>query len=161
MSENSELFKKPKPGTQFQCKQTSSINQPSWSMRRSEAEPTIKSWYSSFRGWERSLDRGRLRRDSWHLQTNCASLFSLCWPSGFGFDLRWGNYLSPFTSTLCPSTKIGPSKPIFQRTSGSPDQAYLDLHYVDVDNRPVYGPSVFGLHKVIWKGILKVPADHS
>ena len=77
--------------------------------------------------------------------------------------LTWGEerYRLPFVSTLCPSTKIGPSKPVFQRTSGSPDQAYLQPHYADVDNRPVYGPSAFDFPKEIWRGIIVAPADDS
>ena len=33
--------------------------------------------------------------------------------------------------TPCPSTMISPSKPVFQRTSGSLDQPYLDQTYQD------------------------------
>ena len=64
-------------------------------------------------------------------------------------------YSSLFASTTCPSTRIGPSKPVFQRTSGSQDQAYLDPRYADVDNRPFYGS--VGLRK----GIVEAPVDDS
>ena len=70
-------------------------------------------------------------------------------------------YHSLLVSTPCPSTTIVPSKPDFQRTSGSPDQAYLEPHYADIDNRPVFRPSAFNLPKVIWKGIVIAPADDS
>ena len=49
VSENSELGKKFEPGVQFQCEQTSSIDQPSRFTRGSEVESTTSSWYSSFR----------------------------------------------------------------------------------------------------------------
>ena len=65
----------------------------------------------------------------------------------------------PFVSTPCPLPRIIPSKPVFQRTTGSPDQAYLDPHYADVDNKPVYGPSAFGVPKLIWRGTVVAPAD--
>ena len=53
------------------------------------------------------------------------------------WGLTWDEekYRSPFASTPCPMTRICPSKPSFQRTSGSPDQAYLDHHYTDVDEQ--------------------------
>ena len=68
-------------------------------------------------------------------------------------------HLSPFVSTPCPSTRIGPGNPVFQRASGSPNQASLDHHFEDVGSRPVYGPSDFDLSKVIWRGIVSAPSS--
>ena len=62
VSENSELFKKLEPGTQFQWEWISSAVQP----KGSETEPTTSSRYSSFRGREKSLDPRRLRRATRH-----------------------------------------------------------------------------------------------
>ena len=90
VSENSELFKKLEPGAQFQWEQISSAVQPRRSQRRSEAEPTTSSWYSSFWDRERSLDPRKLRRAVRHLRTNGVSSIGLRRPSAFGSDLRWG-----------------------------------------------------------------------
>ena len=152
MSENLELFKKRKPGTQFQCEQTSS-NQPSWSMGGSKAEPTTSSRYSSFWGRKRSLDLGRLWRVSRHSWTKIAL------PLSFEVWLKVKKDISPFTFTPCPSTRISPSKPVFQQTSVYQDQAYLDSHCADIDNKPVYGPSAFGLRKVVWRGSIEAPTN--
>ena len=68
----------------------------------------------------------------------------------------------PSVSTSCSSIRIGPSKPVFQRTSGSPDQAYLDTpRYADADNRLVYGSLAFHLPKVISRGTVEAPANDS
>ena len=90
VSENSDLFKKLDPGAQFQWERISSAVQPRRSLRGSEAEPTINSRYSSFRGHERSLDPRRLRRAFRHSRTNSASPKGLRRPSGFGSELRRG-----------------------------------------------------------------------
>ena len=44
-------------------------------------------------------------------------------------DFTWGEEKSdsPFVSTPCPPSRIGPSMRVFQWASGSPDQAYSDL----------------------------------
>ena len=78
------------PGAQFKCERISSIDQPNRSTRGSEAEPTTRSQYSSFRDWERSLDPRRLQRALRHSRTNIASSFSLGWPSALGSDLSRG-----------------------------------------------------------------------
>ena len=62
--------------------------QPCRSLRGSEAEPTTSFRYSSFRGYERSLDPRRLRRAFWHSRTNSASPKGLRRPSAFGSELR-------------------------------------------------------------------------
>ena len=90
VSENSELFKKLYPGTQFQWERISSAVQLHCSLRRSKVEPTTSSRYSSFRGHERSLDPRRLQRAVQHLRTNSASPKGLCRPSAFGSELRRG-----------------------------------------------------------------------
>ena len=53
VSEKSELFKKPEPDAQFQCKRTSSIDQQSQSTWGSEAKSTTKSRYIYIRGREK------------------------------------------------------------------------------------------------------------
>ena len=88
VSENSELFKKLNPDTQFQWERISSFVQPRRSLRRSEAEPTTSSRYSSFRGRERSLNPGRLRRAARHSPKNCVSPIGFRRPSAFGSDWR-------------------------------------------------------------------------
>ena len=90
VSENSELFKKLDPGTQFQWERIFSAVQPCRSLRGSEAEPTTNFRYSSFRGYERSLDPRRLRRAFRHSRTNSASPKGLRRPSAFGSELRRG-----------------------------------------------------------------------
>ena len=89
----------------------------------------------------------------------CPSVYIILQPWSLTLDEE--RYHSPFTSTLRLSTRISLSKPVFQWTSGSPDQAYIDPCYLDVDNRPVYGPLAFGLSKLPWRGILEVPDDGS
>ena len=86
-NENSELFKKPEPGTQFLWEWTSCVVQPYRSLKGSEAEPTTCSRYSSFRGCERSLDPESLRRAVRHSWTNGASPIGLRRP--------WINCLFP------------------------------------------------------------------
>ena len=66
-------------------------------------------------------------------------------------------HLSPFIPTPCRSTRIGPSKLVFQRDSGSPDKASLDPHFV----RPVDGPLAFDNSKVIWRRVVLAPASDS
>ena len=138
VSENLKLFKKPEPGAQFQCEWTSSIDQLSQSTRGSKAELTTRSWYSSL------LEPERLQRALQHSQANGALLLSLCRISALGSDLKRGKVFIP-----CPSTRISPSKPVFQQTRSSPDQACPDPHYLDIDIRPVYGSSAFNFSKVI------------
>ena len=94
--ENSELFKKLEPGSQFQCVRISSIDQLSRSMKGSEAEPTTSSRYSSFQNQERSLDPERLRRALRHSRTNDASSLSLRQPSVLESDLRRGKEVLVF-----------------------------------------------------------------
>ena len=89
MSENSELFKL-EPGAQFQWERIFSAVRPRRSLRGSEAESTTSSRYSSFRGRERSLDPGRLRRAVRHLRTDGVSPIGLRRPSVFGSDWRRG-----------------------------------------------------------------------
>ena len=103
VSENSEWFKKLDPGAQFQWKRISSDVPPCRSLRVSEAEPTTTSRCSSFRGRERSLDAGRLRRAK-------QTLFR---PSAYvPLGLTWGEEKShlPFVSTPRPLSRIGPEK---------------------------------------------------
>ena len=90
LSEKLELFKKLDPGAQFQSERISSTVQPHRSLRGSEAKPTTYSWYSSFRGRERSLDLRRLRRAVRHSRTNSASPKGLRRLSAFGSHLRRG-----------------------------------------------------------------------
>ena len=159
VNENSELFKKPEPGAQFQYERTTSIDHPSRSTRGSEVGLTISSRYRPFRDRKRSLDPGRLRRALQHSRVNDSSPFGLRRPSALKSDLTRGKVFSPFTSTPCPLTRIGPSKPVFHQTSDSPDQAYLDPRCSHVDNKPVYGPSAFGPTKVIWREIVEASAN--
>ena len=126
LSENTELFKKPEPGVRFQWERTSSAVQPCRSLRGSEEEPTTNYRYSSFRGSERSMDPESLRRAERHSWANCVSAY---------VDLRllgltWGEEksYSPFDSTPRPLTRISLSMRVFQRASGSPDQAYPYHH---------------------------------
>ena len=90
VSENSELFKKPEPGAQFQWERTSSADQLSCSIRGSKAEPTTNPLYSSLRGQEMSLDQGRFQRALRHSMTNGGSPLGLRQPSALGFNLRQG-----------------------------------------------------------------------
>ena len=111
VSENSELFKKLDPGAQFQWERISSAVQPRRSLRGSEAEPTTSSWYSSFRGRERSLDPRRLRRAFRHSRTNSVSPKDLRGPSAFGSDMRRGKVRLAFrqgSAQVCKSF----SKPV-------------------------------------------------
>ena len=93
---------------------------------RIQSRAPTSSRYSSFRDRERSLDPGRLRKALRHSRVNGAS------PSGS--DLKRGNLFLAFRLHTSPSTRISPGKPVFQRTSGSPDQTYLDPRCSDVDN---------------------------
>ena len=70
-----------------------------------------------------------------------------------------GMYRSPFVSTLRRPTRISPSKQIFQWASGSPDEAYLNLHCMYAECRPVFGPSAFDFPIPIWWEIGEAPAD--
>ena len=79
VSENSEVFRKPEPGTQIQYEAISSAVQSCRSLRGSEAEPTTSSRYSSFRGCERSLDRERTffkELSNWHIYTSTGILMT-------------------------------------------------------------------------------------
>ena len=73
VSENSELFKKPKPGTQFHWERISSCHQPGHSSSIFKAMLTMNSRYSSF------LER--LWRALRHLAKNGASPLGLRWLS--------------------------------------------------------------------------------
>ena len=108
VSENSELFKKPEPGTQFQWERISSAVQSCCSLRGSEAEPTITSRYSSFRDRERSQDPRSLRRAIRDLQTNSASPIGLRRPSAFGSNLRWGKVSLALRLHITSSDKYWP-----------------------------------------------------
>ena len=70
--------------------------------------------------------------------------------------LTWGKerYCFPFISTPRPLTRIGPSKRVFQRASGSPDQACLEPHCMYVECRPVCGPLAFDLFRASGEGPL-------
>ena len=60
MSENSELFKKSKPGAQFQCEWISSVDQPSRFTRGSEVKPILEPDTAPFkRGCPYSVAPGR------------------------------------------------------------------------------------------------------
>ena len=120
------MFKKLDPGAQFQWERISSAVQPRRSLRGSEAEPTTSSRYSSFRGRERSLDPRRLRRAfRTHGQTGLRpKAYIDLQPLGLTCGEEKSD--SPFVSTLHPPSRIGPSMQVFQRASGSPDQAYLN-----------------------------------
>ena len=126
MSENSELFKKLDPGTQFQWERISSAVQPRRSLRGSEAEPTTNSQYSCFQGRERSLDPRRLGRAFRHSRTNSAFAQDLRRPSALGLTGGEEKSDSPFVFKLSPPSRTGPGMQVFQQASGSPDQAYPD-----------------------------------
>ena len=159
VNENSELFKKLDPGAQFQWERISSAVQPCRSLRGSEAELTTGSRYNSFWGRERLLDPGSLRRVARHSWTNGISLIGLRRPSAFEFDLRRGKILIAFRLHTASPDKIGLNMQVFQRASGSLNQAYPDPHCVYVECRPVNGLSAFDLSRVIWWGIVEAPAD--
>ena len=78
-----------------------SSDQPSCHTKRSEAEPTTNSQYSSFRDRERSLDRESLRRAFRHLRVNVAVPLVLRRPSASGSDSRRGKIYHSF----CPYTE--------------------------------------------------------
>ena len=88
VSENSELFQKLNPGTQFQHEWISAFVQLFRSLRGSEADPTTSSQHSSFQGRDRSLDPERLRRAIQYSWTNGVLPISLPRPSAFRSDLR-------------------------------------------------------------------------
>ena len=157
VSENSELFKKLEHGAQWE--RICSAGQPRCSIRGSEAVSTTSSRYSSFRGCERSLDPGRLRKAAWHSPTNSASPIGLRRPSALGLTGGEEKSDSPFVSTLRPLSSIGPGMQVFQQANGSPDQAYPDPRCAYDGCRPVYGPSAFDLPRAIWRGIVEAPAD--
>ena len=153
MSENSELFKKLDPGAQFQWERIFPVVQPRRSLRGSVAEPTTSSRCSSFRGRERSLDPRRLRRAFRHSRTVFRpKVYVVLQPLGLTGNEEKSD--SPFISTLCPPSRIGPSMQVFQQASGSPDQAYPDPRREYVGYRPVYGPSAFRLPREIWRGVI-------
>ena len=108
VSENSELFKKLDPGAQFQRERISPAVQLRRSLRGSEAEPTTSSRYSSFRGCEKSLDLGRLRRAARHSRTMFRpSAYADLQPLGLTRSEEKSDSL--FVSTLRPPSRIGPS----------------------------------------------------
>ena len=115
--ENLELFKELDPSTQFPWERISSTVQLIRSLRGSEAESTISSRYSSFRGRERSLDPGRLRRTAWHIGEK--TVFR---PSAYvdlqSLGLTGGEekFHLPFVSTPRPLSRIGPSMQVFQQS---------------------------------------------
>ena len=100
VSENSALFKKLEAGVQFYWERISSSEQPSRSTSGSEAAPTTRSPYSSFRDQERSLDRGSLRRALRHSAKTVH------------FSLAYGNSQPHF-----PPSRIDPGRPTFQRAN--------------------------------------------
>ena len=154
MSENSELFKKLDPGTQFQWERISSAVRLRHSLGGSVEEPTTSSRCCSFRGRERSLDSRRLQRAVRHSWTNSASPKGLRRPSAFGSDWRRGKVRLTFRLHTASPVKDRPSMQAFQQASGSPDQAYPYPRCKYVRCRPVYGPSAFRLPRAIWRGIV-------
>ena len=147
VSENSELFKKLKPGTQFHWERISSAVQPRRSLRGFEAEPTTSSRYSSLRGRERSPDPGRLWRAARHSRTNGVSSIGLRRPSAFGSDWRRGKVRLSFrlhtvspvkgSAQVCKSF----SKPVTLqiRHNQTPDAHTLDAD-LSTDHRPSASP---------------------
>ena len=160
VSENSELFKKPEPGTQFLWERILSSDQLSRFSCGSEAMPTTNSRYSSFLQCERSLDPGRLRKAVRHSAKNGASPLGLRQLSALGLDFKRERPSSLSVPTPYLSSGIDPGKLIFQRANDSQDQAFTSSRCKDVHNSPVYGPSGFDLRSTIWRGIVSVPPLH-
>ena len=67
----------------------------------------------------------------------------LCFAFQFTLALSPRVWLKARKGIACLSTMINSSNPVFQLTSGSPDQEYLNPYYMNVENRPAYGPSAF------------------
>ena len=159
VNENSELFKKPKTGALFQWEQTSSTIQSCHSLWGSETEATTSSRCSSFRVYESHWTKEGYEE---HYGIRGQTVFCLSTYLNFRpLGLTGGEEKSylPFVSTLRSPTRIGPSMPVFQRVSGSPDRAYPDPNCLYVECRSVYGPLAFDLPRVIRWGIAVAPAD--
>ena len=130
VSKNSELFKKPEHGTQFQWERTSSSRATHWEgLKRSP--PLVSNIVLSDAVKGHWTQRGYEGPYGIRVQT-------VLRPSAYvdlqPWDLTWGEKsYSPFVTTPRPPTRIGPSMQVFLRASGSPDQAYSDHHCVYVE----------------------------
>ena len=154
MSENSVLFKKFHPGSQFEWERISSIVQLRPSQRESEAEPTTSSRYSSFRVHERSLDPRRLRKAARQSGTNKqTSAYVDLQPLGLTAGEEKSD--SPFVSTLHPPSRIGTNIQVFQEASGfqirhtqTPVAGTVDADQ-STDHRPSASPQLIGEFRLI------------
>ena len=160
VSENSELFKKLDPSAQFQWERISSAVQSRRLLRGSEVEPTTSSRYSSFQGRAKEgyegLCKGRLRRAA---RTNDVSPIGLRRPSAFGSD--WRQEKVRFAFRLHTKSPVK-DRPKYASLSASQWLSRLGMprpRCAYVVCRPVYGPSTFGLPRVIWRGIVEAPDD--
>ena len=116
---------------QFHWEQLSSKVQPHCSLRGSEAEPTTSSWYSSFRGLEKSLAPVRLRRAGEHSQINGVLPIGLRRPLGLNGGEEKSD--SPFVSTPRPPTWSAQVCKSFSEPVGSPERicVYRDTVYIN------------------------------
>ena len=146
VSENSEWFKKLDHSAQFQWEQISSAVQPCRSLRRSEAESTTSSRYSSFWGREKSLDPGRL------FDTRVQTVFRLSAHVdilAFGSDLRRGKVRLAFRLHTAFPVKNRPKYASLSFHAPTPVERTFDAD-LSTDNRPSAFPVQSG------KGSLKL-----
>ena len=101
------------------------------STRGSEAKPTTSSWYSSFRGRERSLNLGRLWWALWHSRIKSASSLSLRRSSALG-SVLWPQTFALIKGDLGPYYLLVTRRHLIHRfyvqTAGHKDNDIISVH---------------------------------